>query len=477
MTLISARSLGLLLEAWRDDAAGPAYAALADRIRLLILDGRIPLGTRIPAERDLAAQLGVSRTTVTTAYGELRRAGYLRSIRGSGSVARLPHPMASSGEEGQQQGLLDLSKAALPAIPVLAAAVARAAEELPAYLGGTGFDPIGIPLLREAIAARHAERGLPTEPEEIMVTIGAQHAIALLARTLLSRGDRALVESPSYPHAMEALRNAGARLVGVNVSSEDGWDEAGLEQVMQRTSPTLGYLMPDFHNPTGRTMSDALRERVVDLAAAAGTTLIIDETITELAIDDVPVHPPFAVHGSSGSRPILIGSVGKTVWGGVRVGWIRAERSLIQRLVRNRNAGDLGTPILEQIVVARLLEEYDAILETRRVQLRVGRDHLRAALAERIPEWQVPRVAGGLTTWVGLGSPVSSQLTLAARNEGLLLAAGPRFGIDGAFERFLRIPFSYSVDELDRAVDALARAWQTVGRYAVPETGYLAAVV
>ncbi|HEY5320460.1 MAG TPA: PLP-dependent aminotransferase family protein, partial [Galbitalea sp.] len=365
MTLISARSLGLLLEAWRDDAAGPAYAALADRIRLLILDGRIPLGTRIPAERDLAAQLGVSRTTVTTAYGELRRAGYLRSIRGSGSVARLPHPMASSGEEGQQQGLLDLSKAALPAIPVLAAAVARAAEELPAYLGGTGFDPIGIPLLREAIAARHAERGLPTEPEEIMVTIGAQHAIALLARTLLSRGDRALVESPSYPHAMEALRNAGARLVGVNVSSEDGWDEAGLEQVMQRTSPTLGYLMPDFHNPTGRTMSDALRERVVDLAAAAGTTLIIDETITELAIDDVPVHPPFAVHGSSGSRPILIGSVGKTVWGGVRVGWIRAERSLIQRLVRNRNAGDLGTPILEQIVVARLLEEYDAILETR----------------------------------------------------------------------------------------------------------------
>jgi len=104
VTLISARSLGLLLEAWRDDAAGPAYAALADRIRLLILDGRIPLGTRIPAERDLAAQLGVSRTTVTTAYGELRRAGYLRSIRGSGSVARLPHPMASSGEEGQQQG-------------------------------------------------------------------------------------------------------------------------------------------------------------------------------------------------------------------------------------------------------------------------------------------------------------------------------------------------------------------------------------
>jgi DNA-binding transcriptional MocR family regulator len=173
----------------------------------------------------------------------------------------------------------------------------------------------------------------------------------------------------------------------------------------------------------------------------------------------------------------MVGSVGKTVWGGVRVGWIRAERPVIQRLVRARNSGDLGTPILEQLIVTSLLKQYDSILETRRLQLRAGRDHLFALLAEQLPEWQVPQVPGGLTAWVNLGSAVSSQLTLAARNEGLLLAAGPRFGIDGAFERFLRIPFSYSADELDRAVAALQRAWQVVGRYPVPETGYLAAVV
>ncbi len=89
----------------------------------------------------------------------------------------------------------------------------------------------------------------------------------------------------------------------------------------------------------------------------------------------------------------------------------------------------------------------------------------------------MPHVAGGLTMWINLGAPVSSQLTLAARNEGLLLAAGPRFGIDGAFERFLRVPFSYPVEELDRAVAALDAAWQSVGRYPLPETGFLAAVV
>ena len=174
---------------------------------------------------------------------------------------------------------------------------------------------------------------------------------------------------------------------------------------------------------------------------------------------------------------MLFGSVGKTVWGGVRIGWIRADRSVIQRLIRARSSGDLGTPALEQLVVANLLADYDAILDSRRRQLRDGRDHLLALLADRLPEWEVPRVSGGLTTWVNLGAPVSSQLTLAARTEGLQIAAGPRFSTDGAFERFLRIPFSYPAADTERAVDALAAAWRTVGRHPVPETGYLAEVV
>ena len=82
----------------------------------------------------------------------------------------------------------------------------------------------------------------------------------------------------------------------------------------------------------------------------------------------------------------------------------------------------------------------------------------------------MPHVRGGLTAWVNLGHPVSSQLALAARNEGLIITAGPRFGVDGAFERFLRIPFSYSADDTERGVDALARAWATVGRHPMPES-------
>lgn len=472
MATISARILASMLRDWRETSTAPAYVALADRIRLLIIDGRIPLGTRIAAERDLAGQLGISRTTVSASYAELREAGYLDSLRGSGSVARLPH-RAPISIDNYSAGYLDFSKAALPAIPAIAEAARSAAHELPAHLGESGFDPVGLPALRAAIADRYTARGLPTEPEQVMVTIGAQHAIALLARTLLSRGDSALVESPSYPHAYEALRLTGARLVAVNVTTDEGWDESALEQALQRTSPALGYLMPDFHNPTGRTMPVALREKMLALAERQGTVIVADETMAELNIDRASNPLPLAAYGPA----IMIGSVGKTVWGGVRVGWIRAERQVIQRLVRARGAGDLGTPILEQLVVKNLLDDFDGILAVRREQLRRGRDYLEKALAVACPQWQVPHVDGGLTTWINLGSAVSSQLTLAARTEGLLLAAGPRFGIDGAFERFLRIPFGYSAEETDRAVTALTNAWATIARGPLVEQGFLADVV
>lgn len=463
MTSLSARSLALLLDGWRD--AGVAYAALADRIRLLILDGRVSPGTRLPAERELAAQLEVSRTTVTAAYAELRDAGYLQSIRGSGSLAQLPL-RAPVMPDSEQAEYLDFSKATMPPIPQVVAAAQLAVEQLPGYLGESGFDPVGLPVLREALAQRYSARGLPTTPDQIMVTIGAQSAIALIARTIMARGDRALIENPTYPHALDALKAAGARISPVSVTAEDGWDEVAIEQVIQRSSPSLGYLMPDNHNPTGVSMAPDVRERVLGLAARHGTTLIADETMGELGLGpSANGVVPFAAHGPA----IMVGSVGKTVWGGVRIGWIRTDRSVIQRLVRARSSSDLGTPLLEQLIVTNLLRDYDAILESRRAYLRAGRTFLLGQLAQKLPEWNVPTPAGGLTAWVNLGTPVSSQLALAARNEGLIIAAGPRFGVDGAFERFLRIPFSYSPDETTRGVDALARAWANVGHHSLPE--------
>ncbi|MFE6965349.1 PLP-dependent aminotransferase family protein [Agromyces sp. NPDC057679] len=480
---LSARALENLLGDWRGAARGAAYLALAERVRLLILDGRVSVETRLPAERELADRLGLSRTTVTAAYRHLREQGLLRSLRGSGSVARLPGaPAAMPAPPAALQ--LDLSKAAPAALPWLAEVAREAADELPAHLGDSGFDPIGTPALRQAIADRYALRGLPTSPDQIMVTIGAQHAIALLSRVLVGRGDRAVIEAPTYPHAYEALRVAGARLVPVPVSPHDAIDALtsaddeveALERAFVRANPSTAYLMPDFQNPTGRSFDEAGRERVLDAAARQGTVVIADETTAELDIDRPFAPLPLAAYGPPGTA-VLIGSVGKTVWGGVRIGWIRAEPTLIRKLVAARAPGDLGTPILEQLLVTRLMPRMDEILALRRAELRAGRDRLEELVAEAFPEWHVPHVDGGIATWIGIGAPVSSQLALAARSQGLLIAAGPRFGIDGAFERFLRLPICQPVAETEAAVQALRVAWESMAGMPAVDAGLLPAVV
>jgi DNA-binding transcriptional MocR family regulator len=470
---LTARSLEAALGEWR--GGGSHYQELADRIRLLVLDGRIPIDTRLPAERDLAGQLQLSRTTVTAAYRELRDAGFVDSVRGSGSMARLPGPVLTTAPPIGGDGMLDFTKAALPAAASLPAAARAAAEDLPRFLPDSGYDPVGLPHLREAIAERYRERGLPTEAGQILVTVGAQQAIALIARTFLGRGDRALVEMPTYPHATESLRLSGARLVPVTVTAEsagphpiggahDGWDVAAVEETIRRANPALAYVIPDFHNPTGASMSPETRVRVLAAAAAQGTILVGDETTAELDIDRIGEHLPIAAYGvrGVGDAPVmLIGSASKSIWGGLRIGWIRADRPLIRKLLASKPATDLGTPILEQLVVARMLPQLSEILEERRGQLKAGRESVRRLIAHHFPDWTVPDLHGGLAAWVGIGAPVSSALALGARNHNLLIAAGPRFGLDGAFERFLRIPITYGEAETARAITALSRTWST----------------
>lgn len=453
---ISARALTAALGGWR--TREPAYEALADGIRLLCLDNRLAPRTALPAERELSAALQVSRSTVAAAYRSLRETGHIASLRGSGSVT-LPLRRRDPGRI-VADGSIDLQQASPPAWPGLAGVFTEVAASAAALVARSGYDVLGRPELREAIAAHYTQRGVPTSPGEVIVTSGAQSGIHLLATVLLGRGDRALIETPTYPHASEALRRAGARLVGVPVTTGEGWDLDRAEQAFARTLPVLAYLMPDFQNPTGCSMTVHERQTIERAADRAGTILVLDETTADLDIDRAPVPRGFSDTDPAGI--VRIGSFGKTVWGGLRVGWIRADADLVRRLVAARSVHDLGTAEFEQAVATLLFPHFDEIAAQRSHLLRVGRDVAIAALARRLPEWRVPDPHGGVSLWIELDAPLSSALVMDVRSRGLLLSAGPRFSVDGGHDRHLRVPFTAPADELERAVDILAEAWPRV---------------
>ncbi len=459
---ISARALSAALGGWR--TREPAYEALADGIRLLCLDNRIAPRTQLPAERELAAALGVSRSTVAAAYRSLRDSAHIASLRGSGSVT-LALRRRDPGRASSSDGMIDLQQASPPAWPGLAGVLGAAAASAAALVARIGYDVVGREELREHIAAHYAGRGIPTSPSEILVTSGAQSAIHLLASVLLGRGDRVLIETPTYPHAADAFRRAGARLVGVPVTTGDGWDLDRAEQAFARTLPVLAYLMPDFQNPTGRSMTAEERATIEAAAERAGTVVVLDETTGDLDIDRGPSSPGFA--SARGSSPVRIGSLGKTVWGGLRVGWIRAEADLIRRLVAARSVHDLGTPEFEQSVAAAVFPQFHDVVAQRSDFLRRGRDAATSALASALPEWSVPSPSGGVSLWIELDAPLSSALVIEARGHGVLLSAGPRFSVDGGHDRHLRLPFTAPPDDLRTAVSVLAEAWPRV-RAAAP---------
>jgi DNA-binding transcriptional MocR family regulator len=465
---VSAARLRALLGSSLDRS--PAYVALADGLRLLVSDGRVPAGTRLPSERELTAELGLSRTTVTRAYAVLRDHGYLVSRRGSGSVTRLPTARGGTRDtllapgDTSLEGGIDLTCAASAAPPGIAPAYETALAQLPAFLGGTGYFPSGLPALREALARRYTERGLPTEPAQIVVTTGALSAAAVVVRAVTGVGDRVLVESPTYPNALAALARSGVRAVGAGVDPA-GWDVEAFTAALRQVAPRLAYLVPDFHNPTGNLMGEEQRAAVGRALSRSRTVPLVDETLAEMALDDLDMPRPM---GAFAPAAITVGSASKAFWGGLRIGWIRAPEDRVGALLTARLSLDLGAPLLEQLVLTTLLDQREIVLDHHRARLRASREALVAALGEKLPQWRFVVPSGGLALWCELPAPLSTALATTAEQEGVLLPAGPSFTPEGGLERFVRLPYTHAPDVLVEAVDRLARAWSAAARHPGP---------
>lgn len=461
MLHLSGRALTRQLGDWRASAPRrPAYEQLGTAVRALVLDGRVPLGARLPAERELAAVLGLSRTTVTTAYDGLREQGFLLTRHGAGTFAARPPGALHPGPDGAA-ATLDLAVASPDADPeVLGGAVIGAAAALPGHLTAHGYDALGLEVLRTAVARRYAERGLPTRPDQVLVTAGATGALALVVRALLGPGDRVVADTPSYPNALDTVRQAGGRLAPVALL-DDGWDLALVESAYRQVLPRLGYHVADYANPTGHLLSATGRARLVDATARAGATLVVDETLADLRLDGPAVPPPVGTYDED-DRVLTVGSLSKSHWGGLRVGWLRGSAALVARVAEARATVDLAPPVLDQLVAVELLADPQA-LPVQVARVRSRRDALVEALRDACPDWSCTVPGGGLALWVRLHAPVATALSAAAAREGVRLVPGGRFTADGTAERWVRVPYGLPEDGLREAVRRLARARDRIG--------------
>lgn len=454
---LAARRLAVLLQ---PTAAvdRPAYQHLAATIQTLILEGRIALHARMPPERELAPALQMSRTTVSAAYGLLRDSGYLHSRRGAGTWTALPGPAGDSRLLPPPDTSIDLTTAAF-GLPqhALSQAFAQTAPRLAEFARTPGYYPFGLAELRAAVAERYTRRGLPTRIDQILITSGAQQALTLTLGLLCGPGDRVLVENPSYPNALDAIRRARLRTAPVPVTGT-GWNLDVLDSTLRQVVPRLAYLIPDFHNPVGCLMPAEQRAHALDATRRSGTWLVVDETLTDLALD-AAVSPPLASLAAPGQddHVITIGSLSKSHWAGLRIGWLRASPSLVAELAGVRVSMDVAGSVVDQLLAVSLLQSTDGWLATRLGQVREQRTALAEALGRYTPQWTWRQPTGGLALWVDLGQPIASALADRSVEHGVRIESGARFGAEpGTFEHRLRIPYALPPDTLHEAVRRLA---------------------
>lgn len=387
----------------------PLRAQLEDGLREAVRSGRLAAGSRLPATRSLAADVGVSRRLVVDAYAQLLAEGYLVARAGAGTFvagAAAPAPRAP-GERPARRLAFDF----FPGVPDLAGFPRRAwlralretLREAPdAALGYP--DPRGAPELRAALAEHLARvRGVVADPERILVCAGVAQALALLARAL--PGARLAVEDPSLPVHRAILAGGGAKLVGLPVDERGARAQELASLAREHGEIAAAIVTPAHQAPTGVALSPERRAALLAWARAGGV-VVEDDYDAEYRYDRPPLG---ALQGLEPERVIYTGTVSKTLAPALRLGWLVLPGALLERVMAAKAASDHGSPTLDQLALARLLQSgaYDRHLRAARRRYRARRDALAGAVERHLPGARVTGLAAGLHALVRLARPVA----------------------------------------------------------------------
>jgi DNA-binding transcriptional MocR family regulator len=440
------------------------YLQVAHGVEEALRAGRLRVGDRLPPERELALDLGVSRTTVTGAYQELQARGILRGHVGRGTTvvgmppdarhAALPwaqriSPIAIQGMQvaysapegpeviGFGMGLPDPRLYPVETLDSLLDSLPRGDKSL--------YDPApawGDPMLRETLSGWLRSRGIRATPEEILVTTGGQQGLNVLARAFLTPGDVVLTESPTYSGAFLTFRWAGADVVGVPVD-HDGMRVDALEEALARYRPKLVYVIPAFQNPTGAVLTAERRRRVLELAIQYRVPVVESDLYGDLYFEQ---EPPPALRAQDASGVVIYqGGGSKLGLPGLRVGWLVAPTPAMAALTAAKIFEDLHTAALTQRLAAAFIGSPHAErhLARLRVECRVRRDALVGALRQHCPRLRFRVPGGSYYLWATLPAPLTADALLPiALEQGVGLRPGPAFSPNGGGADHVRLCYA-----------------------------------
>jgi GntR family transcriptional regulator/MocR family aminotransferase len=416
----SIRGSELLLDI--DRASGtPLHAQLESALRAAMRSGRLAAGTRLPATRVLAAELGCSRWVVVEAYLQLSAEGYLRARAGGGTVvAAQLTPVTSAPRSPAVRAVPPVVIDFEPGLPDLAAfprsTWLRALQQTVRGFPSDGLDygqPAGAASLRQALAGYLARaRGVHAAAGDIVVCAGVTHGLTLLCEVLRRHGHRSIaVEDPGWPQLRGAARRAGLDPVSVPVDSE------GILVDALRRLPARAVLVTPAHQfPRGVVLSAARRAALLAWARERDAVILEDDYDAEYRYDRRPVG---ALHGLDPVRVAYLGSVSKTLGPGVRLGWAVPPGPLLAAVLQLRACGDPPPATLDQLTLAQLIDtgSLDRHLRRTRAAYLTRRNALRTALAERLPGSAVEGVDAGLHLLVRLPADANEAALVAAARE------------------------------------------------------------
>ncbi|MEH7481339.1 PLP-dependent aminotransferase family protein [Neobacillus drentensis] len=447
------------------------YQSIVDRIR----SGLLQEGLQLPSVRILSKQLGVSLVTAVKAYQQLEQDGFITSVQGKGTFVKVKRKAVEERKEEifsydwqlsvqdylprSQFGRFHLvpEKINLSSSMVdpgllpnryLEREIHQMLSENPRILSQYG-EIQGDTHLRKEMAEYLKSSGVPSTPENILVTSGSQQGIDLVARTFVGPGDVVVMEAPTYPGAIDVFRGRGATILTVPVD-KDGMRIDILQNLCDKHKPKIIYTIPTFHNPTGAVMTLKRRRQILDIAQSIQSLIIEDDPWNEIYFGKKPPAPIKSIDHNG--HVIYLRGLSKTLAPGCRIGILSASGSVFNRLLAAKANTDLGSPLLTQksilpfINSKRMMDHHKKL----RTALRIRRDLVLELLSQHMPDgvsWVIPE--GGLNLWISLPSWLDGNHVLieAIKQQLTFLPGSACYPVEQE-NHHLRVSYSYMNEQL-----------------------------